>query len=346
MTKNSAQLGDALLPRRKWPGFTAIEFLTSIGIIMLLLTLLLPAILRTRQAARGSQCLNNMKQLALSLHNYHEANQTFPPGYISIMGIEDTELENEWGWGAFLLPYLDQQSLFTQIDFTTSVSGTGRNSGAEEFSVSKATNSATAQTLLSPYQCTLDEVKAAELKIPRPVGSSSYSAVTGIHWTDLPCATVTRKLNKVTEQTIAEPCQPNDGAFYLNSRVRLKDIRDGASQTMFVAETSSRYDFPIQALAAERNGETRLWGGTSWASVITPMAQDRVLTATVEGLNSPDDSGFSPGINSWHKGGAHAAFADGSVRFLSENIDSSAQAPFGVLQRLSTIAASDIVLEF
>jgi prepilin-type processing-associated H-X9-DG protein len=327
-------------------GFTAIEFLTSVGIIFVLITMLLPAILRTRDAARASQCLNNLKQLSLGMHNYHDANQTFPPGYISIMGIQGNELENEWGWGAFLLPYLDQSALFQQIDFSTSVSGLPTSSTDVPFAMTKASNSATAQTDLPPFRCPVDESEEKRTNSPAPAGSSSYSGVSGIHWMDLPCATVVPKLGKTSLELLAEPCKANDGAFYLNSHVRMKDMRDGSSQTMFLAETSNRMDYPIQALSVKRSSAPLVWGGTNWASVVNPLAQDHVLTATIEGLNQADSSGFSPGINSWHRGGAHAAFADGSIRFLSENIDSNSSAPNGVLQHLSTISASDVISEF
>lgn len=327
-------------------GFTAIEFLSSVGIIFVLITILLPAILRTRDAARASQCLNNLKQLSLAMHNYHDANQTFPPGYISIMGIKGNEQENEWGWGAFLLPYLDQSPLFQQIDFSTSVSGLSTSSPDVPYTMTKASNSATAQTYLPAFRCPMDEAFEKKTKSLAPAGSSTYSGVSGIHWMDLPCATVVEKLNPTSLELLAEPCQPNEGAFFLNSHVRMKDIRDGSSQTMFLAETSNRMDYPIQAFSSERYRSPIVWGGTNWASVVNPLAQDHVLTATLEGLNQADPSGFSPGINSWHRGGAHAAFADGSIRFLSENIDSNSSAPYGVLQHLSTISASDVMLEF
>ncbi len=145
----------------------------------------------------------------------------------------------------------------------------------------------------------------------------------------------------------APPCVPSDGAFYLNSRVRFKDIRDGFSQTMILGEISSRLDFPQEGVQGRsRTGKVPLAGGSNWAGVTDPLFQDQVLTATIDGINLADDSGHSSGINSYHNGGAHAAFADGSIRFLSDKIDSSQTRPFGVLQHLSTIYGDDTTAEF
>lgn len=329
-------------------GFTAIELLTATGIIFILMTILIPAIFRTREAARASQCLNSLKQLSLALHNYHDAHQTFPPGYISIMGIDGVELENEFGWGAFLLPFLDQQPLYQQIDFSTSVVGNTAPNGDLDsvFNAAKTTNATTAQTAITTFLCSMDQAAQEKAKQKYIFAVSSYSGVSGIHWMELPCATLGNQREAVTLELTAPVCRSPEGVFYLNSKTRLADIRDGTSQTMFIAETSTLFDYPNANVAFSKGNSTRLWGGTYWATAVNPLGQDHVLTATSAGINFPDEKGFSPGINSRHPGGAHIAFVDGSVRFLSEKIKSDKKAPYGVLQRLSTIQGSDVAIEF
>ncbi len=340
--------------RSRSRGFTAIEFIVSISIIFILLAILMPGIQKARDTARSTQCQNNFKQIALALHNYHDAHQTLPPGYISIMGIDGNQLNNEWGWGAFLLPYLDQAPLYERINFST---GVVQRYGDEEDSIGydplvNMSNATMAATQVPSIICPSDVYE--DLNNPSPPGRgfasyspTSYAGVAGIHWMSLPCATVVRKLNQELPEMTAPPCVPNDGAFYLNSRVRFKDIRDGFSQTMILGEVSSRLDLPREeGQGRTRSGHVPLAGGSNWAGVSDPLFQDQVLTATIDGINLADESGHSFGMNSYHDGGVYAAFADGSIRFLSDEIDSSQQRPFGVLQHLSTISGNDLTVGF
>lgn len=334
---------------RKLLGFTAVEFLTAIGIVFVLMSIMLPAIVRARNAARLTQCFNQLKQISLALHNYHEAQSTFPPGYISIMGVEDSQLTNEWAWGAFLLPYIDQQPLFEQIDFNYSVTGIYMDSNDVPTTNTGGTtkNATSSQTILSTYLCPLDESAIGSQSSPAwGLPSASYSAVTGIHWMSFPCATIPPEKGDTQGDSALKSCRPTEGAFFLNSRIRIHDVRDGLSQTMFIAETSSRADFPVNALADTRHENTRFWGGTYWASVVNPFAQDRVLTATASGISPLEETHFSPGLSSGHLDGICAAFGDGSVHLISYKVESNSERPYGVLQKLSTISDSDLVGEF
>src|SRR5579864_5723515 len=99
-------------------GFTLIELLVVIAIIAVLVALLLPAVQQAREAARRSQCKNNLKQVGLALQNYHGSRNTFPPGYVSTFDGSGNDTGPGWGWGAMILPELDQAPLQNGISFT------------------------------------------------------------------------------------------------------------------------------------------------------------------------------------------------------------------------------------
>ena len=312
----------------------------------------MPAIQHLRSVSRSVECKNRLKQIMLSLHSYHDTHNTFPPGYVEVMGVPGENSSNGWAWGAFLLPYLDQQPLFESIDFNHGLMNSApaetsefRNMG---FGTAPVSNLSVVATDIEYYRCGIDQTPAILTRLQPRIGgidfsTSSYAGMTGIEWMDLPCATVVEKPGKPTPETTFAPCQPADGTFYLNSRVRIRDVRDGLSQTIGIGEVSWRFDFlkePSQVPNLPRIG------GSHWSRVGDPNIPQHVLTATVEGLNTPDADGFSAGINSYHPGGAHVGLLDGSVHFLSNSIDSNPFPPYGALQNLSTIRGNEKDISF
>jgi len=180
-------------PRR---GFTLIELLVVIAIIAILIALLLPAVQQAREAARRSQCKNNLAQLALAMLNYEMAHGVLPPGCVNTTGPIETAPEGyHISWTVNLLPYLDQTPLFREFDF---------DKGAYEQSelVTKAR--------MSVLQCPTD---------PGAYPDMAQSSYAGCH-------------HGVEAQIDVD----NDGVLFLNSSVRYRDIIDGSSNTIFLGE--------------------------------------------------------------------------------------------------------------
>ena len=206
--------------------FTLIELLVVIAIIAILIALLLPAVQQAREAARRTQCRNNLKQIGISLHNYHDAHKTFPPGFIQA-DLSNPATELGLAWGAFLLPYLDQSPLYNRYNMVAPVA-------------SKAQ--------LPAFQCPSDGHAEGEVRDTGPhyVGTgegyaarSSYVACNGGECTPGNCHY--NQFNGTGDSREFLLGQDIDilagnGVFWGNSRLRFRDITDGSSQTFAVGE--------------------------------------------------------------------------------------------------------------
>src|SRR5437016_1842645 len=147
--------------------FTLIELLVVIAIIAILLGLLLPAVQKVRESANRLKCQNNLKQIGLSCHQYHDTYKSFPPGYLASAPYPDTA--PGWGWAAFLLPYIEQENLFRRIDFSWPVE-----------------KSSAIQVPLAMFQCPSDQLPAADFTLTDATltplctaAGSSYAATVG-----------------------------------------------------------------------------------------------------------------------------------------------------------------------
>ena len=303
--------------------FTLIELLVVIAIIAVLIALLLPAVQQAREAARRSQCKNNLKQLGLAIHNYHDTANTIPPGYVSALA--NGGVGTNWGWNAMLLPGLDQSALYNQIS-STIVTGTltGFMQPVTSFPAPTGTNTYL-QTKIAALRCPSDT--GAETVTPLTPGNtptwgrSNYMASFGPNFGI--SNTLSTPLATITAAVVYNP----GGAFYLNSRRNFSAFTDGLSNTILVGER--RAPGLQNTLAVGGDG---VWAGSTDGGyignslIMGEMATPINSTAATIGT-AHHQSGFS----SIHVGGAHYLMGDGAVRFISENINTSTYAFLGAI---------------
>ena len=307
---------------RKSRGFTLIELLVVIAIIAILIALLLPAVQQAREAARRTQCKNNLKQVGLAMHNYHDVYNTFPPGYVTR---QPCDTAAQWtacnqgelglyGWGAFLLPYIEQAPLFSQLNVG--------NVQLEQ----NLLNATTRQSLTQPltgFLCPSD---------PGP-SLNDFASATNNYNFKVTDGTTTYQIARSNYVMMANAWDsttpavypvlygPALGVGFANSKIGFRDITDGTSNTILVGERAYVYKSSYKvgsgnAVGFSASNNTQ---SSSWARKANGLA---VLGLTYNGINAvvggaDDVRGFS----SNHVGGAQFVFCDGSVHFLSENID-------------------------
>jgi prepilin-type N-terminal cleavage/methylation domain-containing protein/prepilin-type processing-associated H-X9-DG protein len=306
------------MSRRTCPrqGFTLIELLVVIAIIAVLIGLLLPAVQKVRSAAARMKCQNNLKQIGLALHNYHDANQSFPPGvksvHVSDWGETDTP---GWGWAAHMLPHVEQDNLFRTIRFDLSIADP-RNAAARVTSVPVfLCPSDAAQPTFTAFTVGADEKPGA------PICDVAAANYLGMSTTD----------DFVDSNTFTISW---NGVLYPNSRVRLTDVTDGTSQTFAVSERNQRHGQVTWVGAVP--------GAGSFATE-TSVEPDENIALTlgyVGDANKPGEVGgswASTHHTSAHGVGANFLFCDGHVRFLTPSIN------FATFQALATRAGGEVV---
>ena len=280
-------------------GFTLVELLVVIAIIGILVALLLPAVQAAREAARRSQCVNNLKQLGLALHNYHEALGSFPPGGITF---------NELGYIVFLLPFIEQGALHDQFIFGE---GTFLRYGKIDMSLNR----------ISVLLCPSCEEERSNLslrnyveRIPQTANgedpyTTHYVAIMGPVGIN-PATGVAYGLDDYAADTRGG--FSTDGVMHKNSSVRFKDITDGTSNTFALGEVSWNECEKFRSWVRGID-----WGRGSVSGTAKNVA-DAINTGLPYGY-------FNHGaFGSEHPGGTHFAMCDGSVTFVSENIDHAA----------------------
>jgi prepilin-type N-terminal cleavage/methylation domain-containing protein/prepilin-type processing-associated H-X9-DG protein len=291
-------------------GFTLIELLVVIAIIGVLIGLLLPALQITRESARRLQCQNNLKQIGIALHNYHDQHGGFPPGYISIYDrLARVERGPGWAWGARILPYLEQQPLYDQIPFE-------RPMHAPQFSTIR-------NTRLSLFICPSDNMPA----IWTAKNGSVWMQGEQIFSAEDPICDVAGA-NYVGVFGLSEPGVDGEGIFFRDSFVRFIDVTDGLGQTLCVGERSIR----LNAGRGHATWSGAVPGSQLWSCAPDPFDPDAgvcrredgsgmVLGHTGEGFGPGDLMGDVNQFLSRHGRGAYFLFCDGHVRFLKQSMD-------------------------
>jgi prepilin-type N-terminal cleavage/methylation domain-containing protein/prepilin-type processing-associated H-X9-DG protein len=271
--------------RRSRRGFTLIELLVVIAIIATLLGLLVPAVQKVRDVAARLQCQNNLKQMGVACHNYHANWQMFPPGYYATASYPDTY--PGWGWAAYLLPYLEQDNVYRQIDFNAPVQ-----------------TSAAAQVMLKTFLCPVDQPAQSPFLLTdaslAPLGlmaPSSYAATVGPDADEADAPT-------------------GRGIFYRNSRTSFADITDGTSQTVMIGDRAWSQTQGTWAGAPSgaitRAGQRNPWPAATASAPVLVLVHNNWINIRTDADGGLDD------FSSYHTGGVNLLFADGSVHFLHD----------------------------
>jgi prepilin-type N-terminal cleavage/methylation domain-containing protein/prepilin-type processing-associated H-X9-DG protein len=333
-------------------GFTLIELLVVIAIVGVLIGLLLPAVQKVRESAQRTQCTNNLKQIGLALHGYHDANEWFPPGYVDGNTDPDSTPDNDvgpgWGWAALILPYLEQNNVYTQINFSVGV-GLG-------------SNRVISQQPLTVFQCPADSFQQAfpvyDSNFTNPIATVAHGNYVGCNgWEE--CfngAGGNPQGGSGTDGLAGSFGQRGAGLFYRNSRNKIASVTDGLSSTIFVGERSSNHS-PTTWTGAVTGGRCPAWMATQ--PFTTPYTPPELAAIGPNGsaydnadfdealvlahgnathLPSADSPFFDPDVfYSMHTGpGANFLFGDGSVHFLTSSIN-----PL-TYQYLCTIAGGEV----
>ncbi len=303
--------------RRICRGFTLIELLVVIAIIAILIALLLPAVQQAREAARRTQCRNNLKQMGVAIHNYHDAHKTFPPGWVIpqyelCTGGEVTSSNHRYvayspSWGVYLLPYIDQTAIYNAQVFNATLGcWTGSSFVTGNYSgLSRAPSSSNyLGTVLQAYACPSDTQFGKGVSI-RGYGRSSYVANRGN----------TNVYGQSSQMT------PSPGVFYTNSKTRIRDITDGTSNTFAIGEVSDLQFTNVDSSSVWESGG--VWGGLGIHKTDDLVARTTYATRPINRSSAglAPSTNDSDGFGSMHEGGCHFLLCDGAVRFVSENVD-------------------------
>ncbi len=349
----------------RWPvrrlGFTLIELLVVIAIIAVLIALLLPAVQQARESARRTQCKNNLKQLGLAMHNYHDVHGQFPQNFDCAWGAGGGT-QAEWSWLFMSLPYIDQSALYNSLDFNqANVAGRGNDwNGAGASPALTLSPLQIRRKVIPAFLCPSND--APNLRDHQNNGyrngngwsasgdangaGTDYVGNMGHVWSgwkdngavpDFPSADgrFVKGSNPgtpwVNGDVVAESKNLN-GIFFYQGAAKIAQVIDGTSNTIAVFEDMH-------------------WTGTNAAKFdYTPMYDSAWISpnSSINTVRNPINNrnpawlqgGGDPRTHGWssrHVGGAHGLLCDGSVRFVSENIDHLVRYNIGVRNDGNTV---------
>ncbi len=297
-------------------GFTLIELLVVVGLIAVFVALLLPAVQAAREAARRAQCSNNLKQIGIGLHGYHGVHGFFPAGQVSVQEYEG----RGWGWGAAILPMVEQAAIFNAINFPLQIPHVENQTARRVVLGGFLCPSSGDARPLTLYGTNFDD---REILLVDDLAAASYVASAG------------------QQPTAAGTWPRGNGVFFPNSFVGLAGITDGSSGTLAVGERSRNLAdvtwvgvFPPAHYCTNPGWPTR----TCVAADALVLGYTGPVAGTSTWTQAPNRPDATP-LDFWsrHPGGSQFLFCDGSVRFLKATIDPR------VFSALSTRAGGESV---
>jgi len=284
-------------------GFTLIELLVVIAIIAILIALLLPAVQQAREAARRTQCKNNLKQIGLALHNYHDVHNGFPMGNMIAYGHGPT------AWIA-MLPFIEQAPLFNQIDFSTTTPTGSWWFGSGSVSINAATLSG---KKIPGYICP----SMTLVSMHTPYGTPANSPMRGSYVLLEGAAGLSEVQNDATNGI-----RSTGGSFLRNISLNFRDFTDGTSNTAMVAEQSGRSFNGTAVVDGRVDHNDGYWMGSSGDTrCFNTTTLRHPFGSTNATLAAAGGQACNSLINSEHTGGVQLLLGDGAVRFVSSNVD-------------------------
>lgn len=351
-------------------GFTLIELLVVIAIISLLIALLLPAVQHAREAARRTQCKNNLKQLGIALHNYHDTHRAFPAGYYSYGTTDGSappsaridpltwDAAPGWGWSFSLLPFMEQGNVFKRIDsrrplwdpryvdlIRTRIPGfiCPTSSGPKgPFVVQDESGD---PLLIDGRQIEVGRSNYVASHGQESCWGECGSSATGTVFTNIYTGATT------TVQVNGQAAHIADGPFFRNSATRMADVFDGLTNTIFLGEHSSALsDKTWVGVVPGAYTHPRFFSpenGPDAAATLTlvhagPSGGELDITGSpiIHPVNFPT---YHVGqMFAEHPGGGHVCLGDGSVRFFSADVDLLVWAELSSIQEHEKIDARDL----
>jgi len=298
-------------------GFTLIELLVVIAIIAILIALLLPAVQQAREAARRTQCRNNLHQLAIAFANYEEANGVFPPTHTA--GPANTGADGWYtgrskshsSWGVLLLPYLEEAPLYRQFDFN--------------LPSYVSPNLELGRSYVEQYECPTQNTSGIRVDTNWYFALASYN----------PCFGKNTSPWNNRYVPMGGYYEKDKGVCHVNSKTTQADIHDGTSQSILIGEVLSADNEKV--LGVSNMDIPNMWAGWGHPAGVAQFGLGAWTYYPMNQLLPAANWTCYGNFGSRHEGGAFFAFIDSQVRFISENVD------YTTYQRLSTIAGGEVV---